>query len=200
MRFVIADTFADSLAALDGPLQSLVIALSRELAAIHPRVAYGLAPFVAKRNTPLDGQPFLGVKTADARLDKIRRGLRGKVETRPQSPRWAHVEYLVAQRGHESGHAALAAVQAGGRYRDWVRAFAEQPVSEQTVLELRWQGKEVFVVAEAVGSRKPADKELALARMRAHGIEVVSREMVAFEWMERCTAPEFRTVSRNFIR
>ena len=70
----------------------------------------------------------------------------------------------------------------------------------QTALGLRWQGKEVFVVAEAVGSRKPADKELALARMRAHGIEVVSREMVAFEWMERCTAPEFRTVSRNFIR
>ena len=70
----------------------------------------------------------------------------------------------------------------------------------QTALGLRWQGKEVFVVAEAVGSRRAADKELALARMRAHGIEVVSREMVAFEWLGTCTAPEFRSVSRGFIR
>src|SRR5574338_1633454 len=51
----------------------------------------------------------------------------------------------------------------------------------QTALGLRWQGKEVFVVAEAVGSRRPADKDRALARMGAHGIEIVSREMVAFE-------------------
>lgn len=104
-----------------------------ELASI-VRLTLTFSTFVAKRNTPLDGQPFLGVKTADARLDKIRRGLRGKVETRPQSPRWAHVEYLVAQRGPEGGHAALAAVRAGGRYRDWVRAFAEQPVSERPLV------------------------------------------------------------------
>jgi hypothetical protein len=39
----------------------------------------------------------------------------------------------------------------------------------QTVLELRWQGKEVFVVADAVGSRKPADREAALAACAATG-------------------------------
>ncbi len=70
----------------------------------------------------------------------------------------------------------------------------------QTVLDLRWAGKEVFVVAEASGSRAPSDRELAFARMRGHGIEVVSREMVAFEWLERGGTDLFRGVSRDFIR
>ncbi len=70
----------------------------------------------------------------------------------------------------------------------------------QTVLELCWQGKEVFVVADAVGSRKPADKEVALARMRRHGVDIVTREMVAFEWLKRSATAEFREVNRDFIR
>lgn len=70
----------------------------------------------------------------------------------------------------------------------------------QTVLELKQHGKEVFVVDEAVGSRKPADKALALERMRAHGIDVVSREMVAFEWLHQAGTPVFKEVSRDFLR
>lgn len=70
----------------------------------------------------------------------------------------------------------------------------------QTVLDLRWQGKEVFVVADAVGSRKPADKEAALARMRSHGVEIVTREMVAFEWLHDSAGPLFREINRDFIR
>lgn len=70
----------------------------------------------------------------------------------------------------------------------------------QTVLDLREQGREVFVVADAVGSRKPADKELALARMRSHGIHIVSREMVAFEWLRQAGTEEFREVSRQFLK
>ncbi len=70
----------------------------------------------------------------------------------------------------------------------------------QTVLDLRAQGKEVFVVADAVGSRTPADKELALARMRDHGVHIVSREMVAFEWLRQAGTDEFRAISREFLR
>ena len=70
----------------------------------------------------------------------------------------------------------------------------------QTALELRWQGKEVFVVADAVGSRKPADRDAALARMQSHGIEVVTREMVAFEWLHESATDLFREVNRDFIR
>jgi nicotinamidase-related amidase len=70
----------------------------------------------------------------------------------------------------------------------------------QTVLDLRAQGKEVFVVADAVGSRKPSDKELALARMRSHGVHIVSREMVAFEWLKQAGTDEFRAISREFLK
>ncbi len=70
----------------------------------------------------------------------------------------------------------------------------------QTVLELRAQGKEVFVVAEAVGSRKPTDRLLALDRMRQHGAEIVSREMVAFEWLKQAGTPLFKDVSGEFLR
>ena len=70
----------------------------------------------------------------------------------------------------------------------------------QTVLDLRAQGREVFVVAEAVGSRRPSDKELALARMRASGIHIVSREMVAFEWLRQAGTEEFRAISREFLK
>lgn len=71
---------------------------------------------------------------------------------------------------------------------------------QQTALELKWQGRDVFVVADAVGSRKPADKELALARMRGHGIDIVSREMVAFEWLKQAGTDLFREISREFLR
>jgi len=70
----------------------------------------------------------------------------------------------------------------------------------QTVLDLLGQGRQVFVVAEAVGSRRPADKALAIERMRALGAEIVSREMVAFEWLKQAGTEEFREVSREFLK
>lgn len=71
---------------------------------------------------------------------------------------------------------------------------------QQTALDLRWGGHDVFVVADASGSRDPANRDLAFARMRAHGIEIVSREMVAFEWLRRAGTDIFREVNRDFIR
>lgn len=70
----------------------------------------------------------------------------------------------------------------------------------QTAVELRERGKDVFLVADAVSSRNPADKELALARMRGHGVDIVSREMVAFEWLRQAGTDEFREISSNFLR
>lgn len=69
-----------------------------------------------------------------------------------------------------------------------------------TCLDLLREGKQVFVVAEAVGSRKPLDRELALARLRQNGAQIVSREMVAFEWLRRAGTDLFRRINREFIR
>lgn len=106
----------------------------------------------------------------------------------------------------EKLHFSCAAAQcltglAGSERRQVVICGVESHVCVlQTALDLRWQGKEVFVVAEAVGSRRAADRDLALARMRGHGVEIVSREMVAFEWLKQAGNDEFRDVSTNFLR
>lgn len=70
----------------------------------------------------------------------------------------------------------------------------------QTALGLRAQGQEVYVVADGVASRRAEDKELALLRMRDEGVRVVSREMVAFEWLGRAATELFRAISREFLR
>jgi nicotinamidase-related amidase len=70
----------------------------------------------------------------------------------------------------------------------------------QTALELVEEGKEVYVVADAVGSRHAADRDCALARMRQEGVRIVSREMVVFEWLGEAGTPLFRALSREFLR
>jgi nicotinamidase-related amidase len=70
----------------------------------------------------------------------------------------------------------------------------------QSALGLAAQGMEVFVVADAVSSRRPENAQLAFDRMRAAGIAVVAREMVAFEWLQQAGTERFRAVSREFLR
>ena len=70
----------------------------------------------------------------------------------------------------------------------------------QTALDLLAIGKEVFVVAEAVGSRRAEDRELALERLRQEGCRIVSREMVAFEWLHKAGSGIFREISREYLR
>jgi radical SAM superfamily enzyme YgiQ (UPF0313 family) len=94
-----------------------------ELSKIAP-IALGIAPFCAKRNTPLDGQPFAGVSVVEKRLDRLRRGLRGRADVRSTSAKWAWVEYVLAQGGPEEGRAVLEAVRGGGNYAAYKKAFA----------------------------------------------------------------------------
>jgi radical SAM superfamily enzyme YgiQ (UPF0313 family) len=100
-----------------------LVRFTRELRRLHPRIAFGVAPFVAKRNTPLDGEPFAGIRTVEARLARLRRGLAGAAQVRPTSARWAWIEYMLAQGGASAGLAALDAHRAGGRFADWRRSF-----------------------------------------------------------------------------
>ena len=87
-------------------------------------LSLGIAPFVAKRNTPLDGSEFAGIKLVERRLARLRRGLKGRADLRATSARWAWVEYVLAQGGQAEGRALLDAVHAGGSFRDYERAFS----------------------------------------------------------------------------
>jgi nicotinamidase-related amidase len=64
----------------------------------------------------------------------------------------------------------------------------------QTALGLRRAGREVWVVADACGSRAPADHALAMQRLRDAGARIVGTEMVLFEWVHDCRHPAFRQV------
>jgi radical SAM superfamily enzyme YgiQ (UPF0313 family) len=98
--------------------------LAKEISKIVP-LSFGVAQFVAKRNTPMDGTPFTPIEEAERRIAYLRSKLRGRAEIRPMSPRWAWVEYMLAQGGEEAGLAALEAWRAGGTFAAWKRAFRE---------------------------------------------------------------------------
>lgn len=69
----------------------------------------------------------------------------------------------------------------------------------QTALEAIGRGVDVFYVAEATGSRNPAHKEEATARVRDAGGVVGSVEMFAFEAMRTSHHPAFRDVQKVIV-
>ncbi len=97
-----------------------------ELARITP-LSLAISPFVAKRNTPLDGSPFEPVPSLERKLSRLRSLLKNRVEIRPTSPRWAWVEYMLSQGGESTGFAALQAWRAGGSFAAWKRALKTAP-------------------------------------------------------------------------
>jgi nicotinamidase-related amidase len=108
----------------------------------------------------------------------------------------------VIEKTHFSAVAAGNLLQvAGGERPQFVVAGTEAHVCVlQTVLDLLDAGRSVFVVEEAIGSRRSSDKAVAIDRMRRHGADIVSREMVAFEWLQQAGTDLFRQISREFIR
>ncbi|NOQ37162.1 MAG: isochorismatase family protein [Methylococcaceae bacterium] len=69
----------------------------------------------------------------------------------------------------------------------------------QTALELQQQGKQVYVVEDAVCSRNTLHKNNALQRMQQQGITVINYESVLFEWLRDAEHPDFKTISA-FLR
>jgi nicotinamidase-related amidase len=66
----------------------------------------------------------------------------------------------------------------------------------QTAMDLLSAGFDVFVPADAVGSRGDLDRDVALNRMSQSGITVTTTESVLFEWCETSSTPEFKQISQ----
>lgn len=62
----------------------------------------------------------------------------------------------------------------------------------QTALDLLEAGIEVFVVADAVSSRAPENKELALQAMRDAGAQILPTETVLFGLLRDAADPRFK--------
>jgi nicotinamidase-related amidase len=66
----------------------------------------------------------------------------------------------------------------------------------QSALDLAAAGRQVFVVTDAVSSRVSDSKSVALQRLAAAGVNLVTTEMVLFEWLRRSDQPSFKPLSR----
>lgn len=61
----------------------------------------------------------------------------------------------------------------------------------QTTLSLKQSGYQPFLVADGTSSRKLTERQLAIARMQQNAVDVVSTEMVVFEWLQRADTDSF---------
>lgn len=64
----------------------------------------------------------------------------------------------------------------------------------QTALELLEQEFDVWVVTDACSSRSERNRDAAFDRLAGNGAELVSTEMVAFEWLRSAEHPLFKQV------
>ena len=64
----------------------------------------------------------------------------------------------------------------------------------QTVQDLLQNGFEVYVVADASGSRHEFEHQTALTLLAQEGAHIVSAEMVVFDWLESSKNPQFKAV------
>ena len=70
----------------------------------------------------------------------------------------------------------------------------------QTVLDLMAIGYHVFVLDAGVGSRVPNDTIRGLERMKQNGAEIITQDMLAFEWLEKAGTAMFKEVLERFIK
>ena len=89
----------------------------------------------------------------------------------------------------------------GGAQRDTiVLAGCEAHVCLlQTALDLLEDEFDVWVVTDACTSRTERNRDAAFVRLAGAGVELVTTEMVAFEWLRSAEHPAFREV-QGFIK
>ncbi len=66
----------------------------------------------------------------------------------------------------------------------------------KTALDALKLGFEVHVIADAVSSRTPDNKSIALERLRQAGAFIVSTEMILFQLLDEAGTDEFKAISR----
>jgi len=64
----------------------------------------------------------------------------------------------------------------------------------QTAVELAAAGWRVFVVLDAIGSRRGSDRDAAVSRMSQEGIAPMTAEAVVFEWLRKAGGEDFKAV------
>lgn len=81
---------------------------------------------------------------------------------------------------------------AGGRASIVIAGCEAHVCLLQTALDLLDDEFEVWVVTDACGSRTERNRDAAFDRLASAGAELVTTEMVAFEWLRGCEHPAFK--------
>lgn len=87
-----------------------------------------------------------------------------------------------------------ARLEATGRRQVVLAGMEAHICVTQTALALNEAGFDVQVVADAVCSRRDADRDVALDRLRAAGVVVTAAESVIYEALGQAGTPEFKAV------
>jgi nicotinamidase-related amidase len=86
------------------------------------------------------------------------------------------------------------ALEASGRSQVLVCGIEAHVCVYQTAMDLRAAGYEVEVLADAVSSRCPENRRIALDRMARAGVGVTSVEMALFELQRVAEGPAFKAL------
>jgi nicotinamidase-related amidase len=89
----------------------------------------------------------------------------------------------------------LDAVKASGRRQIVLAGMEAHVCVMQTAAELHQAGWPVFVVEDAVCSRREANKGNALSRLRQAGVVIVNTESVLFEWLRDARHAQFKRIA-----
>ena len=69
----------------------------------------------------------------------------------------------------------------------------------QSAIELTEKGYDVFVVSDAIASRKLTSYETSLTRLEQANIWLLNTESVLFEWLRNASHPEFKSLSKLIL-
>jgi nicotinamidase-related amidase len=92
--------------------------------------------------------------------------------------------------------AFAAAVLASGRKKILLCGIESHVCVYQTALDLIEDGYEVYLLADAVSSRRESDRAIALRRLGQTGVRLSTVEMALFEILREAGTDDFRKVLR----
>ncbi len=83
-------------------------------------------------------------------------------------------------------------VDALGRKQAVIAGMEAHVCAMQAALGLAEHGYHCFFVQDATGSRRASDHAAAIERLRMSNVQIVTTEMIMFEWLKRADVPVFR--------
>lgn len=93
----------------------------------------------------------------------------------------------------------MAAIEASGRKQIVIAGLETHICIVQTAIELKQAGYDVFVVSNACSARQQVQHIMALQRLMHNKVDVVTIEMVIFEWLEKAGSEEFKSTVRQYV-